>query len=213
LVVWYRLSCKLSEGAGCIPPAFMDGWFEHDKWLLRNPWILSPSSKAPSVNYMDRYWWSQLGWKGCDSLFSRIRSGYGMWGPKNDLTNDRSKSRLEEKVIAVIPLIPLLLTATVFFLDDDWRWEQAKQQQVSQVSRISKRGNSTTVVGFLFFVFSMPHAASADWFEYAIARGPCFAPTDSRSKWPFSKRLRYCNNTETADDLRRQGGAFHYFSP
>jgi hypothetical protein len=61
-----------------------------------------------------------VGWKDCDLLFSRIQSDYLMWirphgsrvpalvvGPKNDLTNDRSKSALEEKFFAVIPLVQL----------------------------------------------------------------------------------------------------------
>jgi hypothetical protein len=81
---YYSNNCKLC--VRCPDPAFMDPWVKHDKWSLRNPWIPLPSSKVPSVNYTVRYWWSQLGWKVCDLLFSRVRpwSGYWMWiGPPN----------------------------------------------------------------------------------------------------------------------------------
>jgi hypothetical protein len=69
----------VSEGESCTAPAFMDRWIEHNKWSLRNPLIQSPSSKVPLINYTVRYWWSHLGWKGCDLLvFSRVWPGYRM---------------------------------------------------------------------------------------------------------------------------------------
>jgi hypothetical protein len=65
------LSCKLCQKERIV--------LLHDKWALPNPWMLSPLNKVSSVNYTIRYWWSQLRWKGCDLLFSRVLSGYQVW--------------------------------------------------------------------------------------------------------------------------------------
>jgi hypothetical protein len=166
------------------------GWsklLQHDRWLLRNSWILLPwLSKVPMINYMVRYWWSQLGL--CVLLFSRVRSsGYQGCGlgqcyiPLKVRVQKRDNGRIwyGTKVFAKGSLDNyLMIVKKGFGVWLRWDYEKRTERRTSQAKRVNQSQGVLT-----------PHSASQVLLGLTLTAG-------HKTSWPnITSKAAVCWDT------------------